>query len=96
VTFRRADRVLAFEDGPPAEAVRNLNQTLLAAQGSFRKFDATLDALQQTTTDERSYYQLRAALKELGEASRSLNALVDYLDRHPEALLRGKTDPEGK
>lgn len=95
-TFKRADRVLAFEDGPPAEAVRNLNQTLLAAQGSFRKLDETLETLQQTATDERSLYQLRTTLRELGETSRSLNALVDYLDRHPEALLRGKTAPEGK
>lgn len=96
VTIKRADRVLAFEEGAPAEALNNLNQTLLATQQSLRKLDETLDAVQQAATDQRSTYQLQSALKDLGEAARSLGALADYLDRHPEALLRGKTTMEGK
>jgi paraquat-inducible protein B len=95
-TIKRADRILAFKEGAPAEAVNNLNRTLVETQRSLRKFDETLDALQKTVTDERSNYQLRSALKDLGETSRSLNSLVDYLDRHPEALLHGKTNLEEK
>jgi paraquat-inducible protein B len=33
---------------------------------------------------------LGATLLELSRAAKSVNALVDYLERHPEALLRGK------
>jgi paraquat-inducible protein B len=29
-------------------------------------------------------------LRELSDAARSLRVLADYLERHPEALLRGK------
>jgi paraquat-inducible protein B len=29
-------------------------------------------------------------LKELGSAARSLRIMADYLERHPEALIRGK------
>jgi len=29
-------------------------------------------------------------LKELSAAARSLRTLADYLERHPEALIRGK------
>jgi len=35
-------------------------------------------------------YDLSATLKELHATSRSLRSFVDYLDRHPEALIRGK------
>jgi paraquat-inducible protein B len=29
-------------------------------------------------------------MQELGRAARSLRVLADYLERHPEALIRGK------
>lgn len=35
--------------------------------------------------------ELRNAMQELGRAARSLRLLADYLERHPEALIRGKT-----
>lgn len=95
-TIKHADRVLAFDEGAPAEVVKSLNQTLADARKSLHKFDETLDTVQNTVSDERSNYQLRNALKDLGEMSRSLDSLLDYLDRHPEALLRGKANVEAK
>ena len=35
---------------------------------------------------------LRASLQELGRAAQALRHLADTLDRHPEALLRGKPE----
>ena len=95
-TVKHADRALTFEEGAPAEVVKNLNLTLTDARKSLRKFDQTLDSIQNITTDERTTYQLRQALKDLGETSHSLGSLVDYLEQHPEALLRGKTNLEVK
>lgn len=95
-TIRHADRVLDFEEGAPAETMKNLNETLAQARTSLRILDETLDAVRSAASDERSLYQLRHALKDMGEASRSLGSLVDYLDRHPEALLRGKPTVEEK
>ena len=95
-TIRHADRVLEFKEGAPAELVQSLDRTLEDVRGSLRKFDETLDAVANTASDERSIYQLRTALKELGEASRAFGSLADYLNRHPEALLRGKTHQEEK
>lgn len=34
--------------------------------------------------------EARRALQELGSAARSLRIMTDYLERHPEALIRGK------
>ena len=37
---------------------------------------------------------LEQALRDLSGAARSIRALADYLDQHPEALLRGRADRE--
>jgi paraquat-inducible protein B len=37
--------------------------------------------------------ELPRALRDLREASRSVKLLTDYLERHPEALVRGKQGP---
>jgi paraquat-inducible protein B len=37
--------------------------------------------------------ELRGALQELARAARSLRDLTDYLERHPESLIRGKSAP---
>ena len=34
--------------------------------------------------------ELRGLLQELSSAARSMRSLTDYLERHPEALLKGK------
>jgi paraquat-inducible protein B len=38
----------------------------------------------------RAGADLPKAIKELGNAARSMRILSDYLEQHPEALLRGK------
>jgi paraquat-inducible protein B len=93
-TLEQADRVLAFVEGPTGELADNLNQTLAQARQSLNTLDQTLEAVQDTAADEQSKYQLRYALSELGDAARALGSLVEYLGRHPEALLRGKIDLE--
>jgi len=34
--------------------------------------------------------EIMRLLRDLSSASRSINGLADYLERHPEALLKGK------
>jgi paraquat-inducible protein B len=41
-------------------------------------------------------YDLNRSLEQLTALARSLRSLTDYLDRHPEALLRGKTPSKGE
>jgi len=61
-----------------SEALVQATNTLTAVQGE----------LKDTTPVIR--YELSNSLKELADAARSLNVLTDYLQRHPESLLRGK------
>lgn len=95
-TLEQADRVLTFEEGPPAELMDNINLTLANTRKTLDKFDSTLDVLRSAAPDERSKYQLRKALRELEETSSALGSLVEYLSRHPEAFLRGKSNLEKK
>jgi paraquat-inducible protein B len=60
-----------------AETLDQAQQTLVSVEGTLGK-DAPLQ------------YELRQALKELGEAARSLRVLLQYLERHPDALIFGK------
>lgn len=40
-------------------------------------------------------YEMNKALKEVSQAARSIRQLSEYLERHPEALLKGKSKEEG-
>jgi len=66
------------------KTVPDLNQTL-------QQFEETLADIKATLGSGSALnYNARNALDELGSAVRSIRALSDYLDRHPEALLTGK------
>jgi len=72
--------------GPEAQkALSEVTRTLNRAQ-------ASLESLDRNVTDPNAPVQrsLDDALQELQRTSRSLRVLSDYLQRHPESLLRGK------
>jgi paraquat-inducible protein B len=95
-TLNEAEKFLAMQEGASGEMARNINETLAEARATFDKTEETLEAVRQTATDERSTYQLQQALRELAEAARSINTLVGFLERHPEALLQGKGALKGE
>jgi paraquat-inducible protein B len=88
------------------QAVRALNQTLQETRELAQNLNTnvapaittTLDQAQQTLEsvagtlgkDAPLQYEMRQALKELGDAARSLRVLLEYLERHPDALIFGK------
>ena len=64
--------------------IAELDQTLMAARGTLNN-TTTL-----TEPNSAQIEQLGNTLQEVSRASRSVRVLADYLERHPEALLRGK------
>jgi paraquat-inducible protein B len=66
----------------------SVNATLEQTQKTLANVDRLLNAKSPMG------YEMKQALIELGEAARSLRSLSDYLDRHPEALLKGKGTPQ--
>ena len=60
-------------------------------------FDKTMSAARGVLSqDSPLMVELENALKEISAMSRSIRQLANYLDQHPEALIRGKGKPGGK
>jgi paraquat-inducible protein B len=68
-----------------------MDATLECLQLTVTQTQKTLAALEKTlSTDSPLQQQLQGTLEELSGAARSLRLLADYLERNPEAILRGK------
>jgi len=67
--------------------VTQLRGTIASADGVLKNTDATLIG-----KDAPAQQDLRDALQEIARTARSLRVLTDYLERHPEALIRGKIE----
>jgi paraquat-inducible protein B len=80
-TLKKADRLIDQFDGTIAPEI---SATLQEAQGAMKN---AKDVLGQ---DAPLQSDLRTTLLELSRAAKSVGALVDYLERHPEAIIRGK------
>jgi paraquat-inducible protein B len=85
-----------------------LNRTLLNAEqltkslnndiapeiaAAMKDVRTTLDNANRTLSDNAPLQQdIRATLQELTRSAASVRVLTDYLERHPEALIRGKQE----
>src|ERR1043166_5757388 len=67
--------------------VTELRRTIASADVVLRSTDATL-----LGPNAPAQQDLRDALQEIARAARSLRVLADYLERHPDSLIRGKTE----
>lgn len=67
--------------------VGELRGTIASADGILKSTDASL-----VGKDAPAQQELRDALQEIARAARSLRVLTDYLERHPESLIRGKVE----
>jgi paraquat-inducible protein B len=90
------------------DALRSLSQALSSANGLLGKVQSdilpgakstltqaelTLAQAQQAVAPETSLQNdLHTTLTSVSRAADSIRVLADYLDKHPEALLRGKTE----
>jgi paraquat-inducible protein B len=67
------------------KALAELDRTLISARGTLDSADALVQP--NSVLSE----QLGSTLAEVSRAARGLRLLADYLEQHPESLLRGKT-----
>jgi paraquat-inducible protein B len=80
-TLKSADHLLKQVDTSVAPEI---SATLKEAQGAMK------NAKEALAQDAPLQSDLSATLLQLSRAAKSVSALVDYLERHPESLLRGK------
>jgi paraquat-inducible protein B len=73
------------------KALFEFAQTLVSARGTFVSATGTLDSANNVVQpNSAQLQQLDNTLQEVSRAARSIRVLADYLERHPEALIRGK------
>lgn len=89
-TMAEARKALANLDAQIEPLAAALKDTSTTATGTLRTVDRAVEG------DSRLGYEALRTLRDLSDAARSIKALVDYLERHPDALLRGKGGPESK
>jgi paraquat-inducible protein B len=76
-------------------AMIDVRKTLNNADHTLAAADKTFSSAQSTLSEDSAMQQdLRETFKSLSRAATSLKVLTDYLEQHPESLLRGKpADP---
>jgi len=94
----RARKILTLDSGIQKEVIVSIKEMADAIKKSAdaarpaivkgEKALANIGAL--TAKDSATNYQISQMLKELSSAARAIRVWAEYLERHPEALIRGK------
>ncbi|MEA3548624.1 MAG: MlaD family protein, partial [Thermodesulfobacteriota bacterium] len=85
-----ATRVLTKIDQEVQPVSDGLIKALDSAKKALNQADTTLGTVDRFVDHSDTRVKLNRLLDEVTSAVRSLGELTDYLERHPEALLRGK------
>ena len=68
----------------------SLERTLADARGALEEAELTITEIGQFVENSDTRTKLNRSLDQISEAARSMKNFLDYLERHPEALLQGK------
>jgi paraquat-inducible protein B len=83
-TLTRLDKVTHDIEPDIKSLIKSLRDTADSAQNTLNTVQGLMGNTAPSGTD------LPRLMRELTEAARTVRGLADYLDRHPEALLRGR------
>jgi paraquat-inducible protein B len=82
-----ANKLVSTVQKDMPELATKLHATLQSANSAM----ATLEA--SASADGEIGNNMQDALKEISAAARSIRVMAEYLERHPEALIKGKSTP---
>jgi paraquat-inducible protein B len=84
-------------DGQVTPLLSSVQRTAKLADAALVQAEQTLKTIEGVAgKDSAVVYQLTNMMKELSAAARSIRAWANYLERHPEALIRGKSGSRGR
>lgn len=84
-------QLIAHTEGQLDDAFSSWDATMSSGESAFEEFQQVAGSAEQVVSqDSPLVTEMSAALRELAAAARSIRVMSDYLERHPEALLRGK------
>lgn len=88
--FAQAERTFALKDGTPGKLVESIQKTLDDMRAAVSSYERLADR------NADIGYDLSKTLQEIDGAARSIRSLAEYLERHPEALVKGKMPSKGE
>ncbi len=95
--FVQAEKSLKMDEGTPGEIAYGIRDTLKESRLALEAARKALEGIQQIAEQNTNLgYEINRSLEQMNATSRSLRSLTDYLDRHPEALIRGKNPSKGE
>lgn len=95
--FLQAEKTLAFNEGKPGEVAENLNNTLKKANATLEEMRLAITSYEKIADRNMDLgYEVSKTLKQIEGAARSIRSLTEFLERHPEALVKGKQLPKGE
>ncbi len=95
--LKQLEQTIGRVDADAAPLLASLKTTSENAAAALRQAQATLAAVQRTIGPDSALTDgADTLMSELTRAARSIRVFADYLDRHPEALIRGKTGGGGQ
>jgi paraquat-inducible protein B len=75
----------------------NIQESAKAAKGALEQAQKTLENAQKIMSENSALrFQILQTMEEVSSTARSLRVLTDYLEQHPEAVIRGKGKEEGE
>ncbi len=83
--LKSAESILAKVDKKAEKITTELHGTLHYSHRAMKKIDAAAEPILEELPKN-----LNATLDEISRSAQSLRLLADYLEQHPEALIRGK------
>lgn len=90
-TLKTLNKTLSTAEQTAARINNDIAPEMQAAMKDARK---TLNAAERTLSDDAPLQQdIRQTMQELSKAAASIRILTDYLQQHPESLIRGKQEP---
>ncbi|MBV8625908.1 MAG: MCE family protein [Herbaspirillum sp.] len=90
-SIKTLNKTLTTAEQTAARINNDIAPEMTAAMKDARK---TLNAAERTLSDDAPLQQdIRQTMQELSRAAASIRILTDYLQQHPESLIRGKQEP---
>ena len=95
--FAQAEKTFALKEGVPGELAAGVRETLAQAGTTLETIRLKVDSFGKNAERNTDIGQdLSKTLREIEAAARSIRSLADYLERHPEALVKGKQATQGQ
>ena len=92
-----ARKLITNIDKKTTPLISKIQNATNSAQMALEQANQTLKSLKQIAEEgSQLRFEVSATLREISAASRSVRVLADFIDQHPDALLRGRAVPTGE